>query len=363
MNDPHFYCVIMAGGLGTRFWPISRDSRPKQFLDFSKSGKSFLKLAYERALDCVPEENILVVTLRRYRKLVLEEIPGLPESNLLMEPYNRNTASCIAYATYTILKRDPAAVALVMPSDQVIEDTALFSSTVLEGMDYAAEHDVILTLGILPRRPDPNFGYIQTDCPTDGRSPVKVKTFTEKPSKELAQVFVDSGEFLWNAGIFIWKAAVIAGEIARYVPEIARQWNGWEQYVSSPLEGEYLDRIYPDMPRTSIDYAVMEKSSRVMAIPALFDWNDLGNWDSLYEYFSEKDNSGNAMKITGSSLLRDNSGTLIFSSGKDKLVAVKGLRDFIVLDGRDVLLICPRDDKQFKDFTSELTMPEYEKFR
>ena len=360
MNDPHYYCVIMAGGLGTRFWPVSRDSRPKQFLNFSKSGKSFLRLAYERVKDIIPEDNMIIVSQERYREMVLAEVPEIEERNLLLEPCNRNTASCIAYACYTILKRDPQAVVLVTPSDQVIEDGALFCSTVLDGMDYAAEHDVILTLGILPRRADPNFGYIQTDGPLKDGRPVKVKTFTEKPSKELAQVFIDSGEFLWNAGIFIWKASVIAGEITKFAPEIASQWNGWEHFVATPLEREYLERIYPDMPRSSIDYAVMEKSDRVMAIPAFFDWNDLGNWDSLFEYFLS-DDKGNAVKISGESLLSRIEGSLVYSPRKDRVVAVRGLKNYIVIDGNEVLMICPRDE--VKDLIAELSLPEYEKFR
>lgn len=360
MKDPHFYCVIMAGGLGTRFWPISRDSKPKQFLNFTKSGKSFLRLAWERVQNIVPKENIIVVSLERYRDLVLAEVPEIEDRNLLMEPYNRNTASCIAFACYSILKRDPGAVVLTMPSDQVIDGPELFQETVLSGMDYAAEHDVLLTLGILPRRPDPNFGYIQSAEPMKGGKPVKVKTFTEKPSKELAQVFLDSGEFLWNSGIFIWKASVIAEDLERYAPEVATHWNGWEQFIATPYEREYLERIYPDMPRTSIDYAVMEKSDRVMTMPALFDWNDLGNWDSLFEYFLS-DDKGNAFRISGSTLLDGVERSLVYSPRKDRIVAIKGLKDYIVIDGNEVLMICPRDE--VKDLIADLSLPEYEKFR
>ena len=362
MNNQHYYCVIMAGGLGTRFWPVSREERPKQFLHLTKSGKSFLRLAYERIKDIIPDENRIVVSLERYKDLVLADLPELDERNLLLEPCNRNTASCIAYACFTILKRDPEAVVLVAPSDQVIGDSALYRSTVKSGLDFAAANDVLLTLGVLPRRADTNFGYIQTDGPMTDDKPVKVKTFTEKPSKELAQVFIDSGEFLWNAGIFIWKASVIASEIALYAPEITMQWNGWEQYLCTPLEREYLERIYPDMPRTSIDYAVMEKSERVMAIPAYFEWNDLGNWDSLYEYFSTGE-AGNSVKTEGVTKVEDIEGTLVLSPCKGKLVAVRGLKDFIVIDSEDVLMICPREEKVLKEFISELSLPEYEKYK
>ena len=361
MNNPHYYCVIMAGGLGTRFWPVSRESRPKQFQTFSRSGKSFLQLAYERALEVVPERNIIVVSLERFRPLVFDNLPHLDPDNLLLEPFNRNTASCIAFATYFILKRDPEAVVLVTPADQVIEDSAQFSSTVERGLEYAASNDILLTLGVLPRRADTNFGYIQTDGPMTDGSPVKVKTFTEKPGKELAQVFIDSGEFLWNAGIFIWKASVIAEELELYAPEICTQWSGWEQFVATPHQRDYLQRIYADMPRTSIDYAVMEKSQRVMAIPSFFDWNDLGNWNSLYEYFAGED--GNAVKLNGDGVLADDTGDLIFSSRQGKLVAIKGLKDFIVIDTDDVLLICPREESILKSFISEISKPEFEKYK
>lgn len=363
MNDPHYYCVIMAGGVGSRFWPVSRESRPKQFLRLSFSHKSMIRMTYDRVCDIIPRENIIVVTMERYRDLVLQELPELPKGNLLMEPYSRNTASCIAYATYTILKRDPKAVVLVTPSDQIIEDVERFHTTALTGLDYAATHDVLLTLGVLPKRPDTNFGYIQIDGPMIVSRPVKVKTFTEKPGKELAQVFVDSGEFLWNAGIFIWQASVIARELEDCVPELADQWEGWEEFISTPSERESLERIYPDMPRTSIDYAVMEKSSRVMAIPSFFDWIDLANWESLYDYFAIRDTDGNAVRVEGDCLLRENEGTIVLSSSKGKLTAIKGLKDYMVLDLDDVLLICPRDEVRLKEFLSELAMPQFEKYK
>ncbi|MBR4826744.1 MAG: mannose-1-phosphate guanylyltransferase [Bacteroidales bacterium] len=363
MKDSHYYCIIMAGGLGSRIWPLSREERPKQFLKFAYSGMSFLKMAWRRAQDVIPEDNIYVVSLERYRDTVVKELPTLPDRNILLEPVNRNTASCIAYATYCILKRDPQAVVLVLPADQVIDDSDAFRSTVLRGLDYAATHDELVTLGIIPTRPDTNFGYIQTVGPTmDGR-PVRVKTFTEKPEKEMAQVFVDSGEFLWNAGIFIWKASVIAKELQLHAPEVAAQWKDWEKYISTPLEREYLEEIYPGMPRISIDYAVMEQSERVIAIPAFFDWTDLGSWESIYEYFHGADDDANTVRTAGKLVTSETSGSVILSKGKGRLVAVKGLKDYLVVDIDDVLLICPREDKEFKDFLSELSLPEYEEYK
>jgi len=363
MNSNHCYGIIMAGGIGSRFWPVSREARPKQFLSFTYSGESFLKMAYRRVRDIIPEDNILVVTLDRYKDMVKRELPMLRDINLLLEPFSRNTASCIAYATYSIIKRDPEAVVLVSPTDQVIEDVDSFHTAALRALEYASTHDVLMTLGVLPTRPDTNFGYIQTDGPMmDGR-PIKVKTFTEKPEKELAQVFVDSGEFLWNAGIFFWKASVIARELELRAPELAASWKDWEKYVSTPLEREYLEEIYPGMPRTSIDYAVLEKSDCVMAIPAFFDWSDLGNWESLYEYFAVRDSKGNAIRSGGKVLARDDEGTIILSPYPKKLVAVKGLKDFMVIDQDDILLICPREEGSLSEFLSELALPEYEDYR
>lgn len=363
MTNPHHYCVIMAGGVGSRFWPLSRQSRPKQFLEISTTGKSFLRLAYDRVSGLIPPENIIVVSQTRYRSRVLSAIPELEERNLLLEPYNRNTAPCIAYSSYTILKRDPDAVVLVLPADQVIRDADLFRSTALDALAYASAHPVMITLGVMPRRPDPNFGYIQIERPGGDGGPVRVKTFTEKPSRELAEVFIESGEFLWNTGIFIWRAAVAAAQLERYAPEITVMWKDWRSMIGSPSESGWLEKIYPDMPRMAIDYAVMEKSDAVMAYPARFTWSDLGNWDSLYEYLAALGTDGNAIRISGKGLLRENSGTLVVSTRKDKLIAVKGLKDFIVLDIDDVLMICPRDEKSLKDLFSELALPEYENYR
>ncbi|MBO4263876.1 MAG: mannose-1-phosphate guanylyltransferase [Bacteroidales bacterium] len=362
MYNQHFYCVIMAGGIGSRFWPVSRKQRPKQFLNFSQSGKSFLRLAYDRLAGIIRRENVLVVSLACYREDVLAEIPELEARNLLLEPYNRNTAPCIAYATYEILRRDPQATVVVMPADQVIDDCDLYRETVRNALLYASAHDVLVTIGVVPTRPDSNFGYIQTAEPMpDG--PVKVKTFTEKPDKELAQVFLDSGEFLWNTGIFIWKAALIADQLARYAPLVASLWRGWEQALGSPGERSFIERIYTDMPRTSIDYAVMEKSDAVVTYPASFGWADIGNWDSFYEYLAGVDADGNAVRVPGKCLQEGNHRTLLYATRPDKLVAVSGLEDFIVLDTEDVLLICPRDSARIKDFVSELASPEYEAFR
>ena len=343
MNDPHYYCVIMAGGLGTRFWPMSRESRPKQFQTFSRSGRSFLQLAYERALEVVPEQNVLVVSLERFQPLAFEDLPNLDPENLLLEPYNRNTASCIAFATYYILKRDPEAVVLVTPADQVIEDSAQFSSTVLQGLDYAACHDVLLTLGVLPRRADTNFGYIQTDGPMTDGSPLKVKTFTEKPGKELAQVFIDSGEFLWNAGIFVWNVGTIANALRVYQPTLSKIFEDLLPIYGTEKEQDAINEVFPQCENISIDYAIMEKAEEIYVFPASFGWSDLGTWGSLHEN-SERDIYGNA--LIGENIDVYETTNCIVHATQEKRVVVQGLDGFIVAECDDTLLICRLSDEQ-----------------
>ncbi|MCR5351294.1 MAG: mannose-1-phosphate guanylyltransferase [Bacteroidales bacterium] len=363
MLNNHHYCIIMAGGVGSRFWPISRVDMPKQFLDFSILGRSFLRRTYDRMKVIIPEENILVVTLERYREQVRTHLPELREENLLLEPYNRNTAPCIAFATYTILRRDPDAVCVVTPSDHAIARHAVFNKTLRSALDYAADSSALITLGVVPSRADSNFGYIQMATQSKDGEPVKIKTFTEKPDPELARVFMDTGEFLWNSGIFVWRADAIRSELEKYAPEITHLWKDWREVIGSDGQTGFLERIYPDMPRISIDYAVMEKTDNAWVYPAEFRWADIGNWESLYEYLAYHDDEGNALNRTARRLLKDCSGDIVYSTRDDKLLAVRGLEDFIVVDTEDVLMICPRDEAKLKDFLSQLAMPEYEEYR
>lgn len=363
MHNEHYYCVIMAGGIGSRFWPISRVDQPKQFLDFTMSGCSFLRQTYERMKSVIPEENIIVVSLERYKDLVKRDIPELKDENLLLEPYNRNTAPCLTFATYTLLKRDPLAIVVATPADHSISNLSAFNETISSALSYAAATDTLITIGIVPQRPDSNFGYIQVAGPFEGDKPVKVKTFTEKPDKELAQVFIDSGEFLWNSGIFVWRASAIREEVEKYSPEITKLWKGWKDLLDTDGQKEFLERIYTDMPRTSIDYAVMEKTDNAWVYPAKFNWADIGNWESLYECLTVRDSEGNVSNILGKGLLKESSNNMIYSSEHKKLVAIKGMEDYLILDMDDVLLICPREDKQLTEFLSELALPEYESYR
>ncbi len=363
MPNNHAYCIIMAGGIGSRFWPISRTGLPKQFLDFSIQGRSFLRRTYDRMKAVIPEENILVVSLERYREQVLSQLPELPEENLLLEPYNRNTAPCIAFATYAILQRDPAAVTVVTPSDHAIARHEVFNKTLLDAIAYAEGSDALITLGVVPTRPDANFGYIQMAGHREDGCPVKVKTFTEKPDAELARVFIETKEFLWNSGIFVWRAEAIRDALDKYAPEISRLWDGWQEVLGSENEKPFLQRIYTDMPRISIDYAVMEKTDNAWVYPAEFRWADIGNWESLYEYLAYHDEHGNALNRTSRRLLKDCSDNIVYSTREDKLLALRGMEDFIVIDTDDVLMICPRDEQKLKDFLSQLAMPEYEEYR
>ncbi len=354
----------MAGGTGSRFWPVSKTPKPKQFLQAGDTGKTLIRLTYERCLKIVPPENILVVTADKYREIVEEQIPELEEKNLLLEPYRRNTAPCIAYATYTLMKRNPDARVVVTPSDYIIDDDDVLVQTIRKAFDHIEGNNVLMTLGIIPTRPETNYGYVQTCGGRDAyknNEPLKIKTFTEKPSREMAQLFISTGEFLWNAGIFVWKAGTIKEEMEKHVPEVTSQFAGWETAIGSPIEKDFIHRAYTDCPNISLAYSVMERTDRAWIYPAHFGWKDIGTWESLYTYIP-KDSSENAVSAD-KTLIENTSDSLIVSQNKKKLIAVKGLENYMVIDTPDALVICPKDDKTFKDFISGIAMPGYEKYR
>ena len=364
MNNRH-YCVIMAGGSANRFWPISREARPKQFLDIAATGKSFIRMTYDRFSKIIPKDNILVVTLDRFGELVMEQIPELPRRNLLLEPYSRNTAPCIAYSTLEIVRRDQDATIVVTPADHIIRDEASFARAVEDILQEAGDNEVLMTMGVPPTSPDTGYGYIQV---TGGKAaaqsdkPVKVKTFTEKPDKALAEVFCKSGEFFWNSGIFAWKASTILQEMEKYLPDVISTFSGWNEALEKHEERSFLQKAYSECPKISIDYGVMEKTDRAWLYPGKFGWSDIDSWDSLFNAIISKDEGGNASN-TGSSLFKENKDNLVITENKRKIYAIKGLKDYLVVDTDDALLICPRDDRQFKDFIAGLGMPGYEDFR
>ena len=363
--DNNFYCVIMAGGSGTRFWPMSRAAKPKQFLELQGTGKSFIRLTYERFAAFIPRDHIIVIATDRLGNLVREQIPELAEENLLLEPYGRDTAPCIAYATYSLLKRNPQATMVVAPADHIIMDSDIFEAEITAALEYSADKDVLMTLGMTPTRPDPNYGYIQVSggrLDKEGNKAVKVKTFTEKPDVELARVFIDSGEFFWNSGIFVWRAETIKSEMEKHLPEVTRLFSGWENALGSPVEDMFIEKVYSDCIKISIDYGIMEKTAKAWMYPAHFRWADVGTWESLYNNMPKSDDAGNIFNSTNV-LSRDNAESLVISSDRNKLMAVCGLKDFIVIDTEDALLICPKSDKGVKDFISGLAMPGYERFK
>ena len=364
MNS-HNYGIILAGGEGSTFWPLCRRHRPIQFLRVGPEKKSLLRLTYERLRTVLPQENIFVVTLARYRDAVLNLIPELPKGNLLLEPYGRNTAPCITYATYSILKRDPRAVMAIAPADNLIADEESYRNTFCRALDYAAAHDVLITIGIVPDRPDTNYGYIQTvggKKAYEETHPIKVKTFTEKPDAQLAEVFLRSGEFLWNSGIFVWKAQTIRAELEKYVPAVTHLFQWWEAALGGPEEERFLEKAYMNMERISIDHAVMENTDIDWVFPAAFHWADISNWEAACKSVGKPDADGNVI-LAGRGLLLDSSNCILNSDKERKLLAVSGLEDYIVIDTDDVLMICPRDEHKIKDITTHIGLPDYEEYR
>lgn len=342
MSESHRYCVIMCGGIGSRFWPYSRTDMPKQFIDFFGTGRTLLQMTYDRISPLVPDENILVVTNARYKDLVAEQLPGLSAGQILLEPDRRNTAPCIAWAAYHIAAKDPEASMIVTPSDHLIMRETEFQKCVTRGFDFVEQHDALLTLGIKPTRPETGYGYIQIGHEVEPGL-LKVKTFTEKPDLELAQVFVDSGEFFWNAGIFMWRATVIQEALRKYLPDVTRNFDDGAQEFGTPQEKAFIDRVFPACPSISIDFGVMEKADNVYVEVADFGWSDLGTWGSLYDN-SPKNITGNVTQQCN--VMAYNSSNNIFMAPDNKLVVVSGLDDFIVADSKDVLLICPRSEEQ-----------------
>ena len=334
------YCIIMAGGVGTRFWPESRQSKPKQFLDICDTGKSFIRMTYERFSALVPTENFLVVTNARYKDLVLEHIPELREDQILCEPIGRNTAPCIGYAAYRLLKSAPEATMIVTPADHLVLNDAEFVNIANDALDFVAEKEALMTIGITPSRPETGYGYIQK---ADNSLISRVKCFTEKPNLELAQVFVQSGEFFWNSGIFVWKLKDIIAALAEHLPEHYALFEGVAPLLGTSAEKEAIQQVFSECRSISIDYGVMEKAENVYVRCGDFGWSDVGTWGSLYQ-LSRKDKYANVKPEEG--CYTYNTRSSIVSLPKGKVAVINGLRDYIVVDTEDVLLICPREEEQ-----------------
>lgn len=332
----------MAGGVGSRFWPISRRSKPKQFLDILGSGKSFLRSTYERFVNIVPSENIFVATNTAYRDMVLSDIPELNPDHVLCEPLGRNTAPCIAYAAFRIRSINPEATMVVTPSDHLIINELHFCEVIQQCLDFVLKQDSLLTIGLQPTRPETGYGYIQVNKKETKGKFNKVKTFTEKPNAELAQVFVDSGEYFWNSGIFVWRVPTILKAFEEFLPEIYQTFASLRNAYSTPREQDGIDRVYPECRGISVDYGIMERADNVWVRCSDFGWSDLGTWGSLYQYTS-KDAHGNTE--SADTFVFDTRNCII-RTPENKIAVIEGLEDYIVVDTDDVLMVCPRSAEQ-----------------
>jgi mannose-1-phosphate guanylyltransferase len=358
------YCIIMAGGVGSRFWPMSRNARPKQFLDILGTGQSFLQETFARFAKMIPKENILVVTGRNYAALVQEQLPEILPSQILCEPMRRNTAPCIAYAAHKIVAKNPDATMVVTPADHYIANEQDFLQVMQDGLLFAAKSDALITIGIKPSRPETNYGYIQFNASehlSSGTQKVhRVKTFTEKPNPQLAEVFLKSGEFLWNSGIFIWNVQAICNALKTYLPEIDALFEKGRKLYDTEKEAAFITETYAHSPSISIDYGIMEKAGNVYCIAANFGWSDLGTWISLYAH-KEKDPQGNVIDAS-ENMCYDVADSIVIASNKKKLIVLRGLKNYLVIDSDDVLLICPNDDEPFKAIVKDVPVKKGDKY-
>jgi len=352
----------MAGGIGSRFWPMSRNNFPKQFLDIMGSGKTLIRQTYERFLSVCPPENIYVVTNENYLDHVYKQVPEMPKSQVLAEPMRRNTAPCVAYAAFKISSLNPNANMIVAPSDHIIKDAEGFHHAILKGLSFTANHSCLLTIGIHPNRPDTGYGYIQFqgEGPEEKFKISKVKTFTEKPNLEMAKFFLKSGEFLWNAGIFLWNMPSILSAIESYLPEMHSIFKEGTGIYNTDKEYDFIKKAYTHCTNISIDYGVMEKAKNVYVLSAEFGWSDLGTWKSLYEQLPH-DAQGNAS--VGHHVMLERSSNCIVNMPQNKLAVIQGLENFIVVDTDNVLLICPKEDEQqVRNLVSDVKMKKGERY-
>jgi mannose-1-phosphate guanylyltransferase len=357
------YVIIMAGGVGSRFWPLSRKERPKQFLDILGTGETLLQMTYRRFRSTCKKENILVVTSADHKDLVLSQLEIDP-SNVLAEPFRRNTAPCLAYGTFTIMNKNPDAVIVVTPADHLIIKEDKFSNVISSAFDFAEKNQALLTLGIRPDRPETGYGYIQADTrkPVAGHDNLlKVKTFTEKPDIELAGKFLESGDFYWNSGIFIWNTKAITEAFEKYLPEIYSAFEEGKEFYGTPRETKFIATTYAECRSISIDYGIMEKADNVFVMCTDIGWSDLGTWSSLYEH-ARLDKRGNAM-VSGKIFSYESRGNIFNISG-GKVAVVQGLKDYIIVDSEDVLLIVKKDEEQLiKKYVEDIREATGEKYQ
>jgi mannose-1-phosphate guanylyltransferase len=358
--NKHHYVAIMAGGIGSRFWPMSRTNFPKQFLDILNIGKTLIQQTYERYSKVVPPENIYVVTSHEYVSIVKKQLPSISDENILSEPSKKNTAPCIAYIAFKLFKKDPRAVMIAAPSDNLILEADEFINTAHAALGFVDHINALVTIGVKPTYPNTGYGYIQHETVAAAPDIYKVKTFTEKPNKELAETFIASGDFLWNAGIFIWKVKNILGAFEKFLPEMYEVFAAEKDKFNTAEEAAAIEQIYPQCTNISIDFGIMEKADNVYVIPAGFSWSDLGTWNSAWENM-EKDYFGNA--VAGKHVMVVDSHNCMVHVPDNKLVLLQGLQDYIIVDSKDVLLICRKEQEQeIKEYVAEVKRNKGDKY-
>lgn len=346
MINSNYYCVIMAGGIGARFWPMSNSQTPKQFLDILGEGKTLIQKTFDRFAKICPKENIYIVTSKNYKEITQKQLPDIQENQIILEPYRRNTAPCIAYANHKIKERNPNAIIVVAPSDHVIMKEDIFLSVIEQGMMAVSDNDWLLTIGIRPSSPNTGYGYIQyneDEFSAKNNAIYSVKTFTEKPELEMAKSFLESGDFLWNAGIFMWSLPAITSAFESFLPEVESLFKQGEGLYNTPHEADFIEKIYQVCKNISVDYGIMEKAKNVQVFAAEFGWSDLGTWGSLYE-LRKKDANKNV--ISGNRVKLYDAEKCIVHVPKNKVVVVQGLDDYIIVENNEVLLICKKSDEQ-----------------
>lgn len=347
------YAIIMAGGVGTRFWPKSKKSLPKQFIDILNTGETLIQSTFKRLSNCVRAENIYVVTNNNYAQLCIDQLK-IKKENIFLEPIMRNTAPCIAYSSFKIKQKNPEANILVCPSDHIVHDNNLFSKIIEESLKISSTSEIIVTLGISPTRPDTGYGYIQYEQneTLENCKIKKVKTFTEKPSQSLALQFIDSGDFLWNSGMFIFNVNTIINSFKTHLNEIYEIFNDASDIYWTTKEVKYIERFFPACKNISIDYGILEKSDNVYVYPSNFGWSDLGTWGSIYA-ISEKDENQNIVK--GEKVITYECTNSIFNISDDKLLIAHGLDNYIVIESNNNILICKKEDEQqVKNFVNDI---------
>jgi len=350
----------MAGGIGSRFWPLSRTNHPKQFLDILNTGRTLIQATYDRFSKFILPENIYIVTSEQYRETVEKQLPDIAPGNILYEPSRKNTAPCIAYISYKLHQQNTNANLICAPADHLIFNEEGFKQTCSEALKFTAHIKALVTLGIKPSHPNTGYGYIQHEPHAVSENIFKVKTFTEKPDEALAKTFVASGDFLWNAGIFVWQVKNIIKAFEKHLPEVHEIFDTEKHHFNTKKEKQAIEKIYPQCVNISIDYGIMEKADNVYVIPSSFGWSDLGTWASAYENL-EKDYLANA--VTGNNVVIIDATKNIVHADNKKLVLLQGLDDFIIVDTKDVLLICKKEKEQtIKEYVAEIKRNIGDKF-